>query len=44
MKILKVYDAPSSKEEEKKILEEAPVLIQAQLDQWRNMSDDSAEV
>ncbi|MBE6354471.1 lysophospholipid acyltransferase family protein [Treponema sp.] len=44
VKILKIYDAPSSKDEEKKILEEAPVLIQAQLDKWRGMAEDSAEL
>ena len=38
VKVLKVYDAPSSKEEEKAILEEAPLLIQKQLDQWRSVS------
>ena len=35
VKVLKVFDAPSSKEEEKKILEEGRLLIQAQLDEWR---------
>ena len=35
VKVLKVYDAPMGKEEEKKILEEAPALMQAQLDAWR---------
>ena len=35
VKVVKVYDAPSSKEDEKRILEEAPVLIQKQLDEWR---------
>ena len=36
VKILKVYDAPATKEDEKKIIEEAPGLIQAQLDLWRS--------
>lgn len=36
VKILHVYDSPASKEEEKKILEEAPVMIQKQLDSWRS--------
>ena len=35
VKVVKVYDAPASKEEEKLILEEAPVFIQKQLDEWR---------
>ena len=35
VKILKVYDAPESKEDEKKILEESKVLIQEQLNVWR---------
>lgn len=44
VKILKVYDAPSSKEDEKKILEEAPLLIQNQLDKWRSLPENSDEV
>ena len=36
VKVLKVYDAPLNREEEKKILEEAPILIQKQLDEWRS--------
>lgn len=36
VKVLKVYDKPASKEDEKKIIEEAPLLIQKQLDEWRN--------
>lgn len=44
VKILKVYDAPQNKEEEKKILEEAPVLIQQQLDKWRALPEGSLEV
>lgn len=35
IKLLKVYDAPTTKEEAEKILTEAPILIQAQLDEWR---------
>ena len=35
VKVLKVYDAPSTKEEEKLILEEGKELIQRQLDEWR---------
>ena len=35
VKVLKVYDAPQTKEEEKRILEESRVLIQEQLDKWR---------
>ena len=38
VKVLKVYPCPNSKEDEKKILEEAPSLIQAQLDEWRLLS------
>lgn len=34
VKILKVYPAPTSKQEQMKILEEGKELIQAQLDQW----------
>lgn len=36
VKVLKVYDAPKDKAEEKHILEEAPVLIKQQLEQWRS--------
>ncbi|MBQ0002545.1 MAG: 1-acyl-sn-glycerol-3-phosphate acyltransferase [Treponema sp.] len=35
VKILKIYDAPSSKEEQVKILEESRELMQKQLDEWR---------
>lgn len=35
VKVLKVYDTPQNKEDEMKILEEAPGLIQQQLDLWR---------
>lgn len=35
VKVLKVYDAPETKEDEKKILEESRQLIQEQLDEWR---------
>ncbi|MCR5218082.1 1-acyl-sn-glycerol-3-phosphate acyltransferase [Treponema sp.] len=44
VKILKVYDAPLNKEDEKKILEEAPLLIQEQLDKWRSLPESSCEV
>lgn len=37
VKILKVYDPPKGKEDEKVILEESRELIQAQLDQWRKL-------
>lgn len=36
VKVLKVYDSPASKEEEKQLLEESRNLIQSQLDEWRN--------
>ncbi len=36
IKFLKVYDAPTTKEEQMKILTEAKELIQAQLDSWRS--------
>lgn len=36
VKVLKVYDSPKGKEEEKRILEEASVLIDAQLKDWRS--------
>jgi 1-acyl-sn-glycerol-3-phosphate acyltransferase len=35
IKILKIYPAPQSKEEQMHILEEGKALIQAQLDEWR---------
>ncbi|MBQ3650193.1 MAG: 1-acyl-sn-glycerol-3-phosphate acyltransferase, partial [Treponema sp.] len=35
VKVLKVFDVPQTKEDEKRILAEAPALIQAQLDEWR---------
>lgn len=44
VKVLKVYDAPKDKEEEKKILEESRSLIQNQLDVWRNLPENSLEV
>ena len=44
VKVLKVYDAPKDKEEEKKILEESRSLIQNQLDVWRNLPENSQEV
>ena len=34
--IVKIYDAPKTKEAQNAILEEAPRLIQAQLDEWRS--------
>ncbi len=36
VKVLKVYDSPKSKEEEKQILAEASDLIDAQLKEWRS--------
>lgn len=44
VKVLKVYDAPQTKEEEKLILDESRVLIQKQLDEWRKLPPDSLEV
>lgn len=44
VKVLKVYDAPASKDEEKMILEEAHSLIESQLDKWRKLPKDSLEV
>lgn len=35
VKIVKIYQSPRTKEEQVAILEEAPVLIQKQLDDWR---------
>ncbi|UTC65322.1 1-acyl-sn-glycerol-3-phosphate acyltransferase [Treponema sp. OMZ 788] len=35
VKLLKIYDAPKTKEDQVKILEEGKALIQAQLDEWR---------
>lgn len=35
IKLLKVYDAPKTKEEQLQILEQAKILIQEQLDKWR---------
>ncbi len=35
IKLLKIYEAPKTKEEQLKILEEGKVLIQEQLDKWR---------
>lgn len=37
IKLLKVYDAPKTKEEQLQILEEGKLLIQEQLDKWRTM-------
>ncbi|MBP5283935.1 MAG: 1-acyl-sn-glycerol-3-phosphate acyltransferase [Treponema sp.] len=36
VKVLKIYDAPATKEEQVKILEEGKELIQKQLDEWRS--------
>jgi 1-acyl-sn-glycerol-3-phosphate acyltransferase len=44
VKVLKVFDPPSSKEEEKRILEESSALIKNQLLQWRSLPADSLEV
>lgn len=44
VKVLKVYDAPKNKEEEKLILEESQVLIKEQLKKWRELPADSLEV
>ncbi len=44
VKVLKVYDAPATKEQEKTILSEAPALIQEQLDAWRALPEGSCEV
>ena len=44
VKVLKVYDAPKTKEEEKMILEEGAALIQEQLKKWRSLPSDSLEV
>lgn len=44
VKVLKVYDAPKNKEEEKLILEESHVLIKNQLEKWRALHSDSLEV
>ena len=37
VKILKIYDAPSTKEEQALILEESRKMIQNQLDEWRKL-------
>ena len=37
--IVKIYDAPKTKEAQNAILEEAPRLIQAQLDAWRTAAE-----
>lgn len=44
VKVLKVYETPNDKEEEKKILEESKELIQNQLIYWRNLPKKSLEV
>ena len=44
VKVLKVYDAPRTKEDEKLILDESRGLIQKQLDEWRKLPPDSLEV
>lgn len=44
VKVLKVYPAPRSKEEEKHILEESRTLIQGQLDAWRALPAGSLEI
>ncbi len=43
-KVLKLYPAPQTKEDEKLILEESRGLIQKQLDAWRALPSDSLEV
>jgi 1-acyl-sn-glycerol-3-phosphate acyltransferase len=37
IKVLKIYDAPQTKEEQNLILEEGSMLIQQQLDEWRKL-------
>lgn len=44
VKVLKVYDAPKDKEEEKFILEQSREIIQNQLDIWRKLPKNSLEV
>ena len=44
VKVLKVFDAPQSKEDEKKILEEGEALIRKQLEEWRALPAGSLEV
>lgn len=44
VKVIKVYPAPATKEEEKKILEESSELIKAQLEEWRKLPSDSKSV
>ncbi|MBR6153077.1 MAG: 1-acyl-sn-glycerol-3-phosphate acyltransferase [Treponema sp.] len=44
VKVLKVYNAPESREDEKSILEEAHSLIENQLEQWRNLPPASLDV
>lgn len=36
VKVMKIYDSPQSKEAEAAILDEAPALVQKQLDEWRS--------
>lgn len=44
VKVLKVYDVPESKDDEKRILEEAHSLMEDQLEKWRRLAPDSLEV
>ena len=44
VKILKVFDAPQTKEDEKRILEVSRQLIQEQLDSWRKLPADSTSL
>ena len=43
VKVLKVYDPPLTKDDEKKILEESRSLIQNQLDEWRKLPKNTPE-
>lgn len=40
VKVLKVYDSPKSKEECNSVLDEAQIMIQKQVDEWRTLSFD----
>lgn len=40
VKVVKVFDAPKTKEEESAVLEESRLLIQKQLDEWRLLDND----
>lgn len=44
VKILKVYEEPAGKEDEKRILEESRTLIEQQLEKWRSLPSDSKEL